>query len=134
MVFDIQDKWDFVTPMQDYTTNTNIQTYSSQSNELKVTYTSPNYLKFYINGALVNTFQTTLAGGVTGFIAEVQTFANGESFPTYPVIDAFAQALPTTFSGNMVSGPSGARASIQAMPPVKSGSIAPQPNRFPTPR
>jgi hypothetical protein len=117
--------------------NSNIATYAGDSNDLKVTYSyaSPNYsLNFYINGALVNTLSSTLAmlgSGSTGFAAGV---SSGENFPTYPVIDSFAQTQPVAFSGNMVAGPSGARANIQVMPPSTSGTINPQPNRFITPR
>ena len=127
--------------IQAYTTNASIVTSGGQSNGLKVTYSYVNptyYLKFYINGVLVYTWSTSgaapLVGGLTGFLAEVQTTSNAENFPTVPVLDTYVQTLPITFSGNMVAGPSGARASIQAMPPSKSGTIAPQPNRFPTPR
>ena len=126
-----------LTAKQSLIANSNIATYAGDSNDLKVTYSyaSPNYyLNFYINGALVQTLSSSsamLGSGSTGFVAGV---SSSEDFPTKPVIDSFIQTQPVPFSGNMVVGPSGARASIQAMPPVKSGSIAPQPNRFPTPR
>jgi hypothetical protein len=126
-----------------YTASSYIHAGLGQGNRLDVLwhYDDPYYyLDFSINENLTYFLfsgsqilsDSEILNGVSGFVAEVRS---DESFPAFPVWDAFIQYNPLAYTGNMASDSSaGSRDSVQVKPPMLSGSKTPQSELYVPPR